>query len=46
LKWKFGYHDQSDDDDDMPDISRRKKDKEDKGVHEGDPPDISGMTID
>jgi len=46
LKRKFGYHDQSDDDDDTPDISRRKKDEENKSVHEGDSPDVSGMRID
>jgi len=32
LKWKFGYRDKSDDKDDMPDLSRRKKDEEDKGI--------------
>ena len=45
LKWKFGYRDKSDDEDDTPDLSRRKKDEEDKGIEENDPPDVSSMTI-
>jgi len=47
LKRKFGYRDKSDDEeDDMPDLLRRKKDEEDKGIEESDPPDVSSMTID
>ena len=46
MKRKFRYHDQSDDDDDTPDISRRKKDEENKSIYEGDSPDVSGMRID
>ena len=46
FKRKFGYRDKSDDEDDAPDLSRRKKDEEDKGIEENDPLDVSSMTID
>jgi hypothetical protein len=46
LKQKFGYHDDSDDEDDTPNFSRRKKDEEIKSVEEISLPDVSSMTID